>query len=156
MNKTLLVLFTLLTSVASFGQQLPRPALQINPLLECRGKATIVAFIVTSCGHCKAFTRDVLEPLSRSSGVCALAIAFDQDGDTAKFAKDQRLTFPVYKLERSIARSFLGMSGPERPIGTPQVVLIDKRGMIQAQSKPEGSPLLLQRDVILQILEKIR
>lgn len=134
----------------------PRPAPRLNLLSQCRGKVTIVAFIVTTCPHCQAFTRTVMEPLYESRRICALAIAFDEDGDVAKFAAKQRLTFPVFKLERKLVREFLGLGGPDRALGTPQVVVIDKAGVIQAQSAPEGSPLLTQPAVIREIVGRLQ
>lgn len=152
-QKTLL---GLLFCAVSFAQQVPRPALAWNPLLECKGKTTLLAFVVTTCLHCKAFTRDVMEPMRKRGEVCAIAVAFDEGGDTAKFVHDQGLTFTVFKLERAKVREFLGITGPDRVIGTPQVVVIDKHGTIQAQSAPQGSPLLNQPDVIRQIVEAVK
>ncbi len=135
---------------------LPRPAPQLNLLAPCHGKVTVAAFIVTSCPHCQAFAHRVMEPLKESGQICAVAIAFDEDADTGRFAAEQKLTFPVFRLERAPVRAFLGMTGQDRVIGTPQVVVIDKRGMIQAQSAPEGSPLLLQWSVIRELVERLR
>ena len=149
-------LVSLLFCAVSFAQVVPRPAPAWNPLLECKGKTTLLAFIVTICSHCKAFTRDVMEPMRKRGEVCAIAVAFDEEGDTAKFVHDQGLTFTVFKMERDKVREFLGITGPDRVIGTPQVVVIDKHGTIQAQSAPQGSPLLSQPAVIRQIVEELK
>jgi len=135
---------------------LPRPAPSLNVLSPCKGQVTVAAFIVTTCPHCQRFTRNVMEPMYTGKEICAVAIAFDEGGDAARFASAQGLTFPVYRIERKFVREFLGLTGPDRIIGTPQVVVIDKRGRIQAQSKPEGSPLLLQREVLHEIVERLR
>lgn len=150
------LLFVLLSMVSARAQQVPRPAPPMNLLAPCKGKPALLAFVVTTCSHCKAFTRRVMEPLYEQHHVCAMAIAFDEGGDTARFAREQGLTFPVYRVERRVMQSFLGMTGPDRIVGTPQVVVIDRHGVIQAQSKPEGTPLLLQMSVIRQILEELR
>ncbi len=141
----------------AFGQpKLPRPSSQLNVLDACRGQVTVTAFIVTTCPHCKAFTRSVMEPMYKAGQFCAVAVAFDEDADTARFAREQGLTFPVYKMERRFVREFLGMTGADRVIGTPQIVVIDKKGVIRAQSAPQGSPLLLQRDVIREIVGQLQ
>lgn len=148
--------FVLLSLMVSAQPPVPRPAPRLNLLEPCRGKVTVAAFIVTGCPHCQAFTRGVMEPLYQARQVCAVAIAFNQDADTARFATDQRLTFPVYKLERKQVRAFLGLTGPDRPLGTPQVVVIDKAGKIQAQSAAQGTALLLQPAVIRELVEKLQ
>jgi peroxiredoxin len=134
----------------------PRPAPALNLLAPCKGKLTLLAFIVTTCPHCKAFTRQVMEPLHESKQICAIAVAFDQEGDTERFSRQSGLTFPVFKLDRKLVREFLGIAGPDRALGTPQVVLIDKAGTVQAQSAPEGSPLLLQQAVIRDLVERLK
>lgn len=138
------------------AQQVPRPAPAVNFLMPCRGQVTIVAFINTECPHCKAFTHRVMEPLAESRKICAVAIAFNETADTARFAAEQSLSFPVFKLERAVVRAFLGIKGEDRAIGTPQVVVIDKAGIIQAQSAPGGSALLLQPDVIRDLVERLK
>jgi peroxiredoxin len=153
MLKRIVLSLVVALGVAS-AQVVPRPATPLNLLKSCSGRVILLAFIVTTCPHCKAFTRDVMEPENKAGHVCAVAIAFDAEGDTARFAQEQKLTFPVYKLERAVALAFLGL--PDRRLGTPQVVVIDKKGMIQAQSAPQGSPLLMQPDVIRQIVERLR
>ena len=84
-------LVSLLFCAVSFGQVVPRPAPAWNPLLECKGKTTLLAFVVTICSHCKAFTREVMEPMSKRGEVCAIAVAFDEGGDTGKIRPRPRV-----------------------------------------------------------------
>lgn len=156
MPRVAFLLFLLTPPCAMAQPRPPRPAPRLNLLEPCRGKITVAAFIVTTCPHCQAFSRNVMEPLYESKQICAVAVAFDRDGDTAQFAMNQRLTFPVFKLDRSAVRQFLGLTGPDRPLGTPQVAVIDKAGIIQAQSAPQGSPLLLQPGVIADLVRKLK
>lgn len=142
-----------LVSLAALAQPSPpRPAPPLNLLNECKGKPTVLAFINTECSHCKAFTHDAMQMIHRLGLACTIAVAFNEDGDTAKFAREQQLTFPVYKIERARVREFLGLTGPDGIIGTPQVVVIDKHGVIQAQSKVEGTPAFMQYPILLGIL----
>jgi hypothetical protein len=134
---------------------LPRPAPALNLLTPCKGRITLVAFMVTTCPHCKAFSHDVMRSMDAGHLACTVGIIFDEEGDTTKFASEQDLHFPVYKLSRAEVRSILGMTGPDRAIGTPQVMLIDKLGMVRAQSKPEGTPYLLQWNVIRGLIESL-
>jgi peroxiredoxin len=148
----LLTGITLSAQPSAAMPRVPRPAPPLNLLLPCKSKTTLLAFINTNCSHCKEFTKTVMEPIHESGSACVLAVAFDEDGDINQFAREQRIRFPLYKIERKQVRRFLGISGPDQALGTPQVVVIDKRGMIQAQSEAKGSPLLLQPEVIRAIL----
>lgn len=155
MKNSLLLLLAAM-SLALAQPKPPRLAPRLNLLEPCRGKITVAAFIVTTCPHCQAFARNVMEPLYESGTVCAVAVAFDAEGDIDRFAREQRIRFPLYKIGRGAVRAFLGMTGEDRVIGTPQVVVIDKAGMIQAQSAPEGSPLLLQPQTLREILQQLQ
>jgi len=132
----------------------PRPAPRINFLEDCRGKVTVMAFIVTSCPHCQAFSK-VLEDLSHSKSVCAREAAFNEDPDIASFARSFRLTFPVLKIERGVMNDFMGVPRGSR-VGTPQIAVIDRNGIIQAQSAREGSPILIQPEILGAIVDKLR
>ncbi|HEY4364530.1 MAG TPA: redoxin domain-containing protein [Bryobacteraceae bacterium] len=132
----------------------PRPAPRINFLEDCRGKVTIMAFIVTSCPHCQAFSK-ILEDLSHTKSVCAREVAFNEDADIVSFTRRFQLTFPVLKLERGLMNDFMGVPRGSR-VGTPQIAVIDRNGIIQAQSAREGSPILMQPEILGAIVEKLR
>jgi hypothetical protein len=40
-------------------------------------------------------------------------------------------------------------------VGTPQIAVIDRAGLIQAQSAPEGSPFLMQPEILGAILNRL-
>jgi hypothetical protein len=130
---------------------MPRPAPRINFLEDCRGRVTVMAFIVTSCPHCQAFSK-VLEDLTHTKHVCAREAAFNEDADITAFARDFRITFPVLKIERGVMNDFMGIPRGSR-VGTPQIAVIDRAGMIQAQSAREGSPLLMQPEILGAIID---
>jgi len=136
--------------------KIPRPAPALNLLQACHGRPTLLAFINTGCLHCKWFTSTVMEPMYEAGKACAIAAAFDEDGDLNKFVREQKIRFPLFRIERSAVREFMGMPKEDSLIGTPQVVVIDRKGMIQAQSAPAGSPFLLQREVIESILGAVK
>jgi hypothetical protein len=131
----------------------PRPAPRINFLEDCRGRVTVMAFIVTGCSHCQAFSK-TLEELSRKKPVCAREAAFNDDADITAFARNLRLTFPVLKVEHGVMNDFMGVPRGSR-VGTPQIAIIDRAGLIQAQSAPEGSPFLMQPEILGAIIERL-
>jgi glutaredoxin len=131
----------------------PRPAPRINFLEDCRGRVTVMAFIVTSCPHCQAFSK-VLEDLSRTKSVCAREAAFNDDADITGFARSLQITFPVLKIGRGVMNDFMGVPRGSR-VGTPQIAVIDRAGVIQAQSAREGSPVLMQPEILRAIVDRL-
>jgi hypothetical protein len=79
-------------------------------------------------------------------------VAFNEHADTARFSKQFGLSFPVGVSTSDQAHDFLGIPRGAR-LGTPQVVLIDRRGMIRAQSERLGSPILQTHDYLRELLQ---
>jgi peroxiredoxin len=111
-----------------------------------RGKVVALAFVLTTCPHCQAECQvltklhDELGP----KGFQPLAVAFNDNAQmlVPGFVQNLHLNFPVgYAKDRATVTDFLQLSDKE-PWNVPQMVLIDRRGMIVAQSAPKGSPEL--------------
>jgi peroxiredoxin len=115
----------------------------------------LLAFISTKCSHCQAASV-VFEHLSHEfAGKLQVAeVAFDEGADTAAFTKRFGLTFPVGSSSSDAAHAFLGIAEGAR-VGTPQVVAIDRMGVIRAQSERLGSPLLQTPDYLRGLLNAI-
>lgn len=158
------LLFVLITA-ASAQPALPRPAPEFQVrepsgrttmLSSYRGHVVVLAFVVTACPHCQALSTE-LQKLAEEFGPRGFRVAeaaFDEGGDVAGFVKKLSLTYPVGQCSREQMRGFLQMSWNGR-IGTPQVVVIDRTGMIRAQSAPGGSPLLQQADVLRGLISSL-
>ena len=87
-------------------------------------------------------------------GFHAALAAFDEGADVAGYARRFGLTFPVGRASADQMRAFLGIPRGRR-IATIQVVLIDRIGMIRAQSAPEGTPMLQTPDVLRALIETL-
>lgn len=129
----------------------PRPAPELKiveasgrttMLSSYRGRVVLLAFISTQCGHCQRASQ-VFEQLGHEfAGRLQVAeVAFDEHADTAAFTKRFGLTFPVGSSSSDAAHAFLGVA-PGARVGTPQVVAIDRTGVIRAQSERLGTPML--------------
>jgi peroxiredoxin len=139
----------------------PRPAPELK-IVEASGKSTmlssyrghvvLLAFISTQCSHCQKASL-VFEELSHEfSGRLQVAeVAFDEGADTAAFAKHLGLTFPVGSSSSGAAHAFLRIA-TGAGVGTPQVVAIDRSGVIRAQSERLGTPLLQAPDYLRELL----
>jgi peroxiredoxin len=161
------VLITLLAGCHVLMAQgpVPRPAPELK-IIEASGKTTmlsslrgrpvLLAFISTQCGHCQAASR-VFEQLSREfAGKLDVAevAAFGDTSHVAAFETRFGLTFPVGISTSDAAHDFLGLARGTR-VGTPQVVVIDRTGVIRAQSERLGSPILQTPDFLRALLKAV-
>ena len=150
-------------SLALRGQgPVPRPAPElrivesssrITALSGYRGHVVLLAFISTQCGHCQAASQ-VFEQLSHefANKLQIVEVAFDERADLTAFTRHFGLTFPVGSGTSSAARAFLGVSAGAR-MGIPQVVAIDGKGIIRAQSERLGTPMLQTPDYLRGLLK---
>ena len=110
-------------------------------LSSLKGKVVVVQFLFTWCPHCQAFSK-VLTQLNSEygpRGFQALGVAFEDDvtkDKTLSYAQ-QYAGFPVGVSNRSTVFSYLGLSELER-VGVPQIVVIDRKGVIREQTTSEG------------------
>jgi peroxiredoxin len=109
-----------------------------------KGKVVALAFIFTTCPHCQAEC-GVLTKLQGelgSKGFQPLAVAFNDNAGMLlnEFVKTFHPGFPVGYAARPTVVNYLGLSdNPNDRWSVPQMVLIDRKGMIVAQSLPGGS-----------------
>jgi hypothetical protein len=115
-----------------------------------KGKVVALAFILTTCPHCQAEC-GVLTKLQGElgpQGFQPLAVAInDTNGSLVPgFMQTYHPSFPVgYLPVRQTVIDYLQVSDKEQWM-VPQIVLIDRKGMIVAQSAPKGSEELQLED----------
>ncbi len=96
----------------------------------------------TTCPHCQAYSQ-LLTKLHKQlgpRGFQPIEIAWDPNAKmlVPGFIKQNGIDFPVgYGETYQPIMNFMGFSVMDRPV-VPLVVVIDKKGMIRAQSPPEG------------------
>jgi peroxiredoxin len=108
-------------------------------LSQYKGKVVVLEFAYTTCPHCQASAR-LLTQLYKEygpRGFQPVAVAFN---DMAKmlvpdFVKQNGVTFPVGSSLRDPVLNYLQLSPDER-LSVPQLVIIDRKGMIRQQSLP--------------------
>lgn len=115
-----------------------------------RGKVVALAFIFTTCPHCQAET-GVLSKLQTElgpKGFQALAVAVNDNAGMLVngFVQTFHPNFPVGYAPRRTAIDYLQVSDEPPGWSVPQMVLIDRRGMIVAQSAPKGSEELQEEN----------
>ena len=145
--------------------KVPRPAPEFE-IVEASGRMAELSRLSRRCrsvsvrGHelfalpgCIEGVRKAEERV-RVGGLRVTAVVFDDNADIAGCVKKLGLTFPVGRGNRTDVRTFLGIGQSVR-IGTPQVVLIDRIGMIRAQSAQEGSPMLQSAEILEGLIDTL-
>ena len=158
MRRILIVLLVGCMALTAQGP-VPRPAPELKigtaTLSSWRGRVVLLTFISTECPHCQRASK-VFEQLSHEfTGSLQVAeVAFNENADTAAFAQRFGLSFPVGVGSTDAVHDFLGLARGER-LGTPQVVVIDRSGVIRAQSERLGSPILQTYDYLRELLKAV-
>jgi|SRR5579864_379054 len=123
-----------------------------------RGKVVVLAFISTECPHCQKEC-EMLSQLyteMKPKGVQILASAFN-DGAAVRvpgFIQAHHVNFPVGYTDPESVLSFQSFSVMDRP-SVPQVAVIDKKGMIRAQTPPPGDVNLQDEGYLRDLLTKL-
>jgi hypothetical protein len=120
-------------------------------LSQYRGKVIALEFIMTTCPHCQAASHEMTkyqeEFGKRGLQVIDLAInALDGTGGvseademTTRFKNNFQVGFPVGYLPRVQMMNFMGFTPADRMV-VPQLVLIDRKGIIRYQTPAISGP----------------
>jgi peroxiredoxin len=115
-------------------------------LSSLKGKVVLLEFLWTNCPHCQraSLTISKLHRELGPRGFSPLGIAIDDAVTERKvtgFVKAFGVSYPVgYSSPEAVDR-YLGRAIMER-LMLPQIVIIDREGVIRAQSGNNGDPLL--------------
>jgi peroxiredoxin len=140
-----MVLVPLLTGLAAYAQQVPRPAGefaikmpngQVTLLSQYAGKVVVLAFISTTCPHCQ-HTTGVLSAIQNeyaARGVQVLAAAFNPDAVqlVPGFISQFKPTFPVGSADRDSVLEY-EQASLAKPNYVPELIFIDRKRVIRAQ-----------------------
>lgn len=133
-----------LLSVSVFAAQVPRPAEDLTfklpdgkekHLSEYRGKVLAVIFMSPTCPHCQVLTQAIhgLPATYGPKGLQIVEIAFDaMASEIPGFNQKYQPPFPVGSAPRDKIEAFMQHS-VMTPFMVPQMVLIDRQGVIQKQ-----------------------
>lgn len=126
------------------------PSGQQKLLSSYRGKVVMLAFMFTTCPHCQALSK-VITTLQKDlgpKGFQAVGAFFNDEVNTpnagvngqvvANFVSQFQVGFPVGYASQASVLSYLGHSDIERWV-VPQVAIIDRKGVVRAQSAAQGT-----------------
>ena len=116
------------------------PSGKHTSLSSFHGKVVVVEFLLMNCPHCARVTL-VIAKLHKElgpRGFQPIGIAFDNDaggGKVTDFVRRLGITYPVGYTSSKAVDSYLGRKSSEQFM-VPQIVVIDRQGIIRAQSRP--------------------
>ena len=160
----------LLCGTALFGQttpQVPRPSPNFHVqypngggmnISTLKGKVVALLFVHTTCPHCQR-TSQVFSKLFTEygpRGFQPVDVAFNDMSQlfVNDFVRDFNINYPVGFGSQVDVLNYLGIPVMERYV-VPQIVWIDKKGMIRSQTPPLGEEKLLQEPYWRQMIETI-
>jgi len=114
-----------------------RPGGEQMRLSQYRGKVVMLEILLTTCPHCQRCARTVQQVLGdyKARGVEALGAAINDEArfDLLRFEMASGARFPMGIAVRDKAYAFLEASLTAGPVYFPQLVLIDRQGVIRGQ-----------------------
>ena len=134
------------------GNTTPEFVIRLNDgsqklLSNYRGKVVCVLFVHTTCPHCQHSCNEMSKLYAEYGprGFQPIAVAWNDMANmlVPDFVKANGVTFPVGFAPRDEVLSYLGISPMERSV-VPQIVWIDKKGVVRSQTPAQGDTKLLQ------------
>ncbi len=145
-NALLAGLATTLSPRMLWAAKVPRPALDLVVartggerirVSQYGGKILMFELLLTTCPHCQRCAHTMQQVLGdyKSRGVEALGAAINDEArfDLMRFEMASGARFPMGIAGRDQAYAFLQADPNAGPVYFPQLLLIDRRGMIRAQ-----------------------
>jgi peroxiredoxin len=121
------------------------PSGKNTPVSSLKGKVVVVAFIYTTCSHCQDESRMLTKLLKElgPQGLQVVGVAFNDNAAllVPSFVQEFGVPFPVGSAPADAVMGYLGFSVMDRYV-VPQVMVIDRKGNIRAQSPPQGDEKL--------------
>lgn len=123
-----------------------------------RGKVVMVEFLHTTCPHCQhasqVFSRLYTEYGSR--GFQPIGVAWNDMANILipEFIKSNGVNYPLAFASRDAVLDYLGISPTERSV-VPQIVWIDRKGMIRSQTPAIGDEKMLSEKYWREMIESL-
>ena len=138
------------------------PSGKTTLLSSFKGKVVVIEFLFIKSAHCMlvAQTLNTLNSDLGKRGFQPIAIAFPAPTSAATgpivadFVQSLKITYPVGYTTKDSVDSYLGRTGNQM-LAIPQVVVIDRAGVIRAQSGSQYNPNLENHDSLRNIVESL-
>lgn len=128
-------------------------------LSSLRGKVVVVEFLMTNCPHCQRVSRTIANVHQELGprGFQPIGVAFEP-GVTPRmvtgFVQQFGVSFLMGYSSPEAVDTYLGRSAVER-LMVPQIVVIDREGVIRAQSGRNGDPNLENENYLRNLIDSL-
>jgi peroxiredoxin len=123
-----------------------------------KGKVCVIEFLFTTCPHCQKesqmLTKLYKEMAPRGLQVVGVAVNDNASVLIPAFAQQFDVPYPMGYSTQDAMKSYMGISDMERWV-VPQVVVIDRKGMVRAQSPYQGDPNLQTETYMHNLLDTL-
>jgi peroxiredoxin len=123
-----------------------------------RGKVVCLHFIFTTCPHCQAEARVMTQLYAQygAKGFQPIAVAFNEGAASLvpEFVKSIGVTYPVGYAPRESVLNYLQLGNDAR-LSVPQIVFIDRKGMIRQQSLPADDAVTSSEANVRAMVDKL-
>jgi peroxiredoxin len=135
------------------------PSGKETQLSSFKGKVVLIEFLLTNCPHCMRVSQTLttLHKELGPRGFQPIAIAFDVNitgAGVTRFAQRFGITYLMGYTSSDNVDSYLGREPADR-LQVPQIVVIDRAGVIRAQSPPRGDPNLEQENPLRYLINAL-
>jgi len=161
------VLIGALALLPVIGAEVPRKAPEFTIktpqggqtlLSQYRGKVVAVEFLYTTCPHCQHASQLMsrLQTEYGPRGFQALGVAFNDMSHmlVSDFVRDFKVNYPVGYSTREPVHAFL-QSDPNHSLHVPQIVFIDRKGVIRHQSMAQNDSNTATEGFMRQMIEML-
>jgi len=128
-------------------------------LLQFKGSVMLVEFMLIRCSGCMQMAKKINKLYGELSGrgFQPVAVVFDQGVNEPvirDYANLLKLEYPVgYTTSEDVDR-YLARAAPQR-FQVPQVVVVDRAGVIRAQTRPSAEMLLTDENYLRHLLDTL-
>jgi len=150
-------------AAATVPRQAPEFAIQMPNksqilLSQHRGKVVLLEVLLTTCPHCQHASQIMsrLQTEYGPRGFQALGVAFNDMAHmlVADFVRDFKVNYPVGYSPREPVVSFL-QANPQQSLHVPQLVFIDKKGVIRHQSLQQNDSQSHSEQFMRKMIEQL-
>ena len=140
-----------LTYVDRFGNE--------TSLSSFKDRVVLIEFLLMDCPHCVRVTQ-MVNKLAKElgpRGFQPIGIAFDKGSSgplVTYFVEYFKVNFPVGYTSSETVDRYVGRSAMEQ-VQVPQIVVIDRRGVIRAQSRPSNETNLEDEDYLRGLIDSL-
>lgn len=134
------------------------PSGKKTPVSSFKGKVVVVEFLYTTCPHCQKESQ-MLTKLYKElgpRGLQVLGVAFNDNAAlmVPSFVQEFGVPYPIGAASPDFVMGILGFSVMDRYV-VPQVMVIDRKGNIRAQSPPQGDEKLQDETYLRNLLTNL-